>query len=246
MDGTQFDALARRVGERTSSRRNAIAGAVGLVGAALLGREASAGEPQTCLGYKRRCNLHPSGSCALDCNSLHPHDKKARKECLRHCPIACQADCCSGFWDVKKRGRHKKALCGCQSDGSSCGFDYHCCSGVCEGGLCASSAGSCAVDTRHTCDTFTTCGSDERGACSCVKTLERGTVCGSDGAFPTPNPCVSTAQCVRLYGPGVVCQTGESGCAGQRCVVPCGFVAGSVAMAHAGAKANLVPNHRAR
>lgn len=246
MDGSRFDAIARRLGGGAASRRSVIAGAAALAGAALLGREASAVPTASCRGYKERCVLHKQSSCVLLCKVLNEHDKKARKECISECPDSCEVDCCSGFWTVKKKRRHKRATCGCQADGASCGFDYHCCSGVCDGNVCASSAGTCPADARHTCETFVTCGTDQFGDCSCIKTLEGNTACGSNAAHATPKPCSSTAQCVGLYGPGVVCQAPDSGCAGQVCVVPCDGEALSATKTRSADKAGLVPNHRAR
>ena len=100
-----------------------------------------------------------------------------------------------------------------QTDLANCGAcDVACFPGlVCPAGACV------ACTDPFVCDgTGGICGTD----CICVSSVSGSQVCSDD--FFCGDECTTNEECATALGAGAVCQSPDSGCCGQRCIVPCG------------------------
>jgi hypothetical protein len=124
------------------------------------------------------------------------------------------------------------------SDENNCGG----CAGA-GGEICSFSLicreGECACERGFVCGgSIPQCGSDSFGPCLCTHTIDGTMECKSN-ACDLDFPCATSQQCVDRYGDGAICQAPGTGCCGQRCVVPCGFVEETAARTRAGMTSNV-------
>jgi hypothetical protein len=215
VDPRRFDAVIQRLAQK-HSRRALVGGSVGASVLAALGLDEDA-----------RANTHgvaaeaciPTGK---QCPSKKPRGKKGKK-------LGCK-QCCQGF---SIRGRRGKRKCSCKPGGQPCTADSAsaCCTGTCQGGVCASvSVGPQCTANGNGCASNTECCSQFCGDNVC-----RASICTVQGARCTgdaPGCCSGVCnargsdidgtanECAPCRTGGAFCQRQpDSCCAGRTCLV---------------------------
>jgi hypothetical protein len=240
MDDGRFDALIRVLGSGTH-RRHVIAAALATLPLAFGGGNAAAKKKKKkCKGKKCGGRCIPKTACCTDAE-CGPNNKCTNGACAcvpRDCTgRECGSDGCGGFCGATGfcagNGQctpQGQCICVPNCTGKGCGQNG--CGSACKTcdtgetcntqGQCCNTSGECDCNRGYVCNGVVPfC--DVEAFCGCTSTIEGGVVCAGDLAALN-DPCPSTEYCVNKYGEGFVCQPSGTGCSGNACIVPCGFV----------------------
>ena len=208
MDAVHFDALTRML-STAGSRRSALAGLLaGALGASVL---AAVGLGEAAMAKKVTAQACiPTGK---KCPAPKPRGRTGKNRKPK--TLGCDR-CCQDFVNTSTNQKGKRVrTCACKPNGVTCGTPAHCCSGLCNGGIC----GAAVVDPLPDTNCVARDGQCTRGGTPCCGADECVSIDEGGRGICRP-PCTpGTARCNEQCLP--YCELGEphqSGC--NECVCP--------------------------